>query len=155
MRVSQLKTCLPYVLVFGLAACGFDGNELRRYLPTEVRNAISLYNERDLLFCAVSIYQLPEAADLEDLPLTKPSEATTDWLELPLAGKIDYGSFASQALYDGDNCFDNEAIQIMGMGKLSEYYSSERQGYFVEVRHDLILVHDTELNLIVISGRAR
>ena len=68
---------------------------------------------------------------------------------------MDYGSFAAQALFDGNECFDREAQDITGLRKLSEYYSSEQQGYFIEVRHNLIVVHDTERNLIIISSRAR
>ena len=145
--------CFLSIAVMG--ACGFDGDELRKYLPSEVAAASSLYNERDILFCAVSIYQVPEEADFDNLPLSKPSDSTTDWLPLPLEGKVEDGSFAAQALYDGDECFDSAARQILGFEKLSEYYSSDKQGFFIELRHDLILIHDTDLDLIVISSRAR
>ncbi len=155
MANSWIKNSWLYALVLSVTACGFDGDELREYLPLETANATSLYNERDILFCAVSIYQVPDEMDFEQLPLSKPSRATTDWLRLPLDGKIDYGSFAVQALYAGDECFDNEARRITGLNKLSNYYSSERQGFFIELRHDLILVHDTDLDVIIISSRPR
>ena len=155
MRRSLIRNPSLCALVFSLTACRFDGDELREYLPTEVAHAPSLYNERDILFCAVSIYQVPDQADFERLPLAKPNRSTTDWLQLPLDGKVDYGSFAAQALFDGNECFDNEAKHITGLDKLSEYYSSERQGFFIELHHDLILVHDIKLDLIVISSRAR
>ncbi len=138
-----------------LTSCGFDGDELREYLPPEVADAPSIYNERDILFCAVSIYQLANDTQNADLPFSRPNRSTTDWLQLPLEGKVDYGSFSAQALFDGNECFDREAQNIIGLRTLSEYYSSERQGFFIELRHDLILVHDTERNLIIISSRAR
>lgn len=72
---SRGKLTFVSALIFGLNACGFDGDELREYLPTEVRNAISLYNERDLLFCAVSIYQVPDQTDFEQIPLTEPNRS--------------------------------------------------------------------------------
>ncbi len=81
-------------------------------LPVEVANAPSLYNERDILFCAVSIYQVPDEMEFEQFPLTKPRRSTTDWLRLPVGENIDFGSFAAQALYDGDDCFDREARHI-------------------------------------------
>ena len=155
MSFSLFRNSSLFALVFSFTACGFDGDELREYLPAEVAKAPSLYNERDILFCAVSIYQVPDEADFERLPLSKPNRSTTDWLSLPLDGKMDFGSFAAQALFDGDSCLDTEAKQILGLDRLSEYYSSNRQGFFIELRHDLILVHDTELDLIVISSRAR
>ncbi len=86
---------------------------------------------------------------------SKPNRSTTDWLSLPLDGKVEYGSFAAQALFDGNECFDSEARQITGLDKLSEYYTSDNSGFFIELRHNLVLVHDTELDLIVISSRAR
>ena len=138
-----------------LTSCGFDGDELREYLPLEVADAPSIYNERDILFCAVSVYQLANDTQNTDVPFSRPNRSTTDWLQLPLEGKVDYGSFSAQALFDGNECFDREAQNIIGLRKLSEYYSSERQGFFIEIRHDLILVHDTERNLIIISSRAR
>lgn len=154
-RFSWIRNSCLNALVFGLAACGFDGDELREYLPVEVANAPSLYNERDILFCAVSIYQVPDEMDFEQFPLSEPNRSTTEWLRLPLDGKVDFGSFAAQALYSGDDCFDDEARRITGLGRLSDYYSSERKGLFIELRHDLILVHDTELDLIIISSRPR
>ena len=138
-----------------LTSCGFDGDELREYLPPEVTDAPSIYNERDILFCAVSIYQLANDTQNADVPFSRPNRSKTDWLQLPLEGKVDYGSFAAQALFDGNECFDREAQDIIGLRKLSEYYSSEQQGFFIEVRPDLIVVHDTERNLIIISSRAR
>jgi hypothetical protein len=155
MRLSWIGKIWIYGLALGLTACGFNGEELRKYLPVEVANAPSLYNESDILFCAVSIYQVPDEMEFQQFPLTKPRRSTTDWLRLPVGENIDFGSFAAQALYDGDDCFDREAMRITGLDELSDYYSSERQGFFVELRHDLILVHDTELDLIIISSRAR
>ena len=138
-----------------LSACRFDGDELREYLPSEVSDATSTYNERGLLVCAVSIYQLPDAAQSMDLPLSVPNRSTSDWAQLPLDGKVDVVSFAAQALFDGDRCFDREAQIVTGLTKLSEYYSAKHKGYFIEIKSDLILVHDTERNLIIISSRAR
>ena len=155
MKISPTKSSACLILFAALMSCGFDGDELREYLPSEVATAQSLYNERDILFCAVSIYRVPDEPELEHLPLSKPNRSTTDWLPLPLDGKVEYGSFAAQALFDGNDCFDSEARQITGLDKLSEYYSSENSGFFIELRHDLVLVHDTELDLIVISSRAR
>lgn len=155
MELLSTKSSVCLVLISILAACGFDGDELREYLPSEVATAPSLYNERDILFCAVSIYQVPDESDFEHLPLSKPNQSTTDWLPLPFDGKVKYESFAAQALFDGNDCFDNEAMQITGFDKLSEYYSSEHGGFFIELKHDLVLIHDTELDLIVISSRAR
>lgn len=141
-------------LIVCVTSCGFDGDVMRKYLPSEVSDAPSVYNERNILFCAVSIYELSENADFESLPLSKPSQSTTEWQRLPLDGNIET-DFAVQALFNGDECFDSEAQRITGLSRLSEYYSSERQGFFIELRHDLVLVHDTALNSIIISSRAR
>ena len=138
-----------------LTSCRFDGDQLREYLPLEVADASSIYSERDILFCAVSIYELADTPTNTDVPFSIPNRSTTDWLQLPLEGKVDYGSFAAQALFDGNECFDRKAQNITGLPKLSYYYSSDQQGYFIEIRHDLILVHDTVRNLIIISSRAR
>ncbi len=138
-----------------LSACSFDGEELRKYLPVETAEAPVLYSEREI-FCAVAIYQLPDGIEPDDLPFSEPDRSTSEWLELPLDGHVDVEtSFAAQALFNGDDCFEREAQQITGLSKLSEYYSSERTGYFIEVRHDLILVHDTTLNMIILSSRPR
>lgn len=143
-------------VLMGISACSFVGEELRKYLPVEIAEAPVLYSERDILFCAVAIYQLPEGIESDDLPLSEPDGSTSEWLELPLDGQVDVEiSFATQALFDGDNCFDSDAQQVTGLSKLSDYYSSERTGFFIEVRQDLILVHDTTMNMIVISARAR
>ncbi|MEM9477989.1 MAG: hypothetical protein AAGA71_22135 [Pseudomonadota bacterium] len=143
-------------VLMGISACSFDGEELRKYLPVEIAEAPVLYSERDILFCAVAIYQLPEGIEQDDLPLSEPDRSTSEWLELPLDGQVDVEtSFATQALFNGDDCFESEAQQITGLSKLSDYYSSERTGFFIEVRHDLILVHDTTLDMIIISSRAR
>lgn len=155
MRLSQTKKIWFYGLAFGLTACDFSGDELREFLPLEVANAPSIYNERDILFCAVSIYQVPDENSFEQLPLAKSERSRSDWLRLPLNGNADYGSFAAQALYAGDDCFDSEAKRITGMDQLSNYYSSERNGFFVELGHNLILVHDTDFDLIIISSRSR
>ena len=154
---SRGKLTFVFALIFGLNACGFDGDELREYLPTEIRNATSLYNERDLLFCAVSIYQVPDQTDFEQLPLTEPNRSSTNWIPLPVnnAGTAIEESFAAQAVFDGDECFDSEAKRITGLKKLSDYYSTERQGFFIGSRPDLILIHDLERSLIIISSRSR
>ncbi|MBM1556798.1 hypothetical protein JQV19_09070 [Sulfitobacter mediterraneus] len=136
-----------------LTSCGFDGDQLREYLPSEIADAPSIYNERDIFICAVSIYQLEDGPPYTEMPFSKPTRSTSDWLQLPLEGKVDYGSFAAQALSYGNECFDSEAQKITGLRILLEYYSSNRKGYFIEVRHDLILVHDTERRLIIISSR--
>lgn len=151
------KLAFVFALILALNACGFDGDELREYLPPEVMNATSLYNERDLLFCAISIYQVPDQVDFEQLPLTKPSRSSTDWMSLPIQNEaaVIEESFAVQALFQGDDCFDSEAKRITGLGKLSDYYSTERPGFFIELRHDLILIHDLERSLVIISSRAR
>ena len=151
------KFTFVFTLILTLNACGFDGDELREYLPPEVTNATSLYNERDILFCAVSIYQVPDQADFVQLPLTEPYRSSTDWIPLPVnnEGTVIEQSFAVQALFHGDECFDSEAKLLTGLGKLSDYYSTERQGFFIELRHDLILIHDLERSLIIISSRAR
>ena len=137
-----------------LTSCGFDGDELREYLPPEVVDAPSIYNERDIFVCAVSIYQLANDTQNANVPFSRPNRSTTDWLQLPVEGKVDDGSFAARAIFDGNECFDREAQDIIGLRKLSEYYSSEQQGFFIEVHYDLILVHDTERNLIIISSSA-
>ncbi len=152
MWVSRFKII---AVVMGVSACSFDGEELRKYLPPEIADAPVLYSERDILFCAVAIYQLSDDTDLDGLPFSKPDRSTMDWLQLPLEGKVDYGSFVAQALFDGNDCFDREAQRITGLSQLSEYYSSERTGFFIELRHNLVLVHDTALNVIIISSRAR
>lgn len=142
-------------VLLSLSACGFDADELREYLPPEIANAPGLYAERGILFCAVAIYQLPKDTALDDIPLSKPDLSTSDWRSLPFEGKVEVGSFAAQALFDGDGCFDHEAKRITGLSRLSEYYSSERTGFFIELGHDLVLVHDTGLNVVIISSRAR
>ncbi|MGB0913119.1 MAG: hypothetical protein ACPGSW_06005 [Phaeobacter italicus] len=155
MKFLRARQFLVLVAAITLTACNFDGDELREYLPSEVSSAQSIYNERDILFCAISIYQLSDSAQHMDLPLSTPDRSTSEWLELPLDGKVDFSSFAAQALFDGNDCFDREAQEITGLTKLSEYYSANRKGYFIEIRRDLILVHDTARDLIIISSRAR
>ncbi|MEP5762768.1 MAG: hypothetical protein ABJ327_26305 [Litoreibacter sp.] len=154
---SRGKLAFVFALILALNACGFDGDELREYLPPEVMDATSLYNERDLLFCAVSIYQVPDQIDFEQLPLTEPNRSSTNWLQLPVndAATVIEEDLTAQALFYGDECFDSEAKRITGLRNLSDYFSTERKGFFIGLRPDLILVHDLERSLIIISSRPR
>lgn len=155
MKHSRVRALWLLGSAITLAACSFDGEVLREYLPSEVSKAPSIYNKRDILVCALSIYQLPGSAQHMDVPLSKPDHSSSDWFQLPLAGKVEYASFATQALFDGNECFDLEAQRITGLRQLSEYYSADQQGYFIELRDSLILVHDIVRNMIIISSRAR
>jgi len=48
------RDLLSFITLMSLASCGFNGDVLRKFLPGEVANAEAIYNERDLLICAVS-----------------------------------------------------------------------------------------------------
>ena len=141
-------------LIVVVFASRFDGDVLREYLPEEVSSSASVFNERNLARCAISIYEIDNDFDLGNLPFSKSELASTDWLRLPVKGKLDEGSYAVQALYDGDDCFDSDAQRILKLRKLSEYYTSERMGFFLELRPYLILIHDIENDVIVISARS-
>ena len=155
MKVLRARVLWLIGAALTFAACRFDGDELREFLPIEVSSSPSIYNERDLLLCAVSIYQLTDSAKLMDIPLSKPKRSTSEWQQLPMIGKVDFGSYATQSVFDGNNCFDRAAQEITGLTKLSEYYSSDQQGHFIEIGYDLVLVHDSARSLIIISARAR
>lgn len=147
---------LLYFSLFCLFSCDdFDGDVLRKYLPQEVADAPVIYNERDILFCAVSIYRAPKNQIRSSKPLSKPNRSSSDWMVLPIKGKMKSGSFGEQALSDGDDCMEKEAQRILGFDTLTERYWNAGRGYFIEVNHDLILIHDTDLNLFIVSARAR
>lgn len=155
MKRSRLSLFLFLGAAIALTACRFNGEVFRSHLPTEVSGAPSIYNERGLVFCAVSIYSLPDSIQRMDTPLSTPDHATSDWMQLPLEEKVDYGSLVAQALESGDACFDKEAQRITGFAELSEYFSTNRPGYFIQVESDLILVHDITRSLVIVSANAR